>query len=227
MLNSISRKFRYAVLLANIAGPIVLANELRRQLYSKAYFLGMELDLDKPILAFKTDVEYKLERGKASDIDEMLEIAKTLNRISAYELVMRKMFYDSGFCEFYVARNIVNQELCYMAWLLSCAEHPQLEYGIKGIPPVKENEVLMFNLFAFDKYRGTGLASSVDSMLCKLAMKEGYNRAIAYPPANNIAAVKAFEKIGFKKYGWKYERRLLFSVNREYYDDLSNFPEKI
>ena len=79
----------------------------------------------------------------------------------------------------------------------------------------------MFNLFAFEKYRGKGLASSVDSLLCKIAMEDGYKRVIAYPLGNNIAAVKALEKIGFKKYCWKFERRLLFSVTREFSSELN------
>lgn len=223
------KKFCYAVLLCRIAGPIVLAKELRRQIYSRAYFVGMEKDLNKPCLDFQTDIEYILQRGKQTDIDEILTIAKTASKASAYELVMRKMFYDSGFRKFYVAKTTENGELCYIAWLLSSAEHPELRDGFKGIPPIKENEVLMFNLFAFEKYRRKGLASSVDSLLCKIAMEEGYKRVIAYPLGNHIAAVKTLEKIGFKKFSWKFERRLLFSVKREFSSELnsSSNPERL
>jgi len=223
------KKFRYAVLLCRIAGPNVLARELRRQIYSRTYFVGVEKDLNKPCLDFQTDIEYILQRGKQTDINEILTIAKTASKESAYELVMRIMFYDSGFRKFYVARTTENGELCYIAWLLSSAEHPELRDGFKGIPPLKANEVLMFNLFAFEKYRRTGLACSVDSLLCKIAMEKGYKRVIAYPLANNIAAVKALEKIGFKKYCSKFERRLLFSVTREFCSEMNTFsnPEKL
>jgi RimJ/RimL family protein N-acetyltransferase len=227
-LNVSFKKLRYAFLLSRIAGPIVLVRELRRQIYSRSYYVGLEKDLSKPCGVGQTDIEYKLLRGKQTDIDKILAIAKTASRVSAYELVIRKMFYDSGFRKFYVARTTENGELCYIAWLLSSQEHPELRYGLKGIPPIKENEVLMFNLFAFEKYRGKGLASSVDSLLCKIAMEDGYKRVIAYPFENNIAAVKALEKIGFKKYCWKFERRLLFSVTREFSNELNTFsnPER-
>jgi ribosomal protein S18 acetylase RimI-like enzyme len=215
------KKFRYAVLLGRIAGLNVLARELRRQIYSRSYYVGVEKDLAKPSLDVRTDVEYILQRGKQTDIDEILSIAKTASKASGYELVMRIMFYDSGFRNFYVARTTENGELCYIAWLLSCAEHPELRDGFKGIPPLEENEVLLFNLFAFEKYRGKGLASSVDTQLCKIAMENGYERAIAYPPANNIAAVKALEKIGFKKCCWKFERRFLFSVTGEFCSEMN------
>jgi RimJ/RimL family protein N-acetyltransferase len=215
------KKIRYAVLLGRIAGPNVLARELRRQIYSKTYFVGMEKDLNEPCLDFQADIEYMMQRGKPTDIDEIFEIANSASKASAYELVMRKMFYDSGFREFYVARTTQDGAVCYIGWLLSSAEHPELRDGFKGIPPVKENEVLLFNLFAFEKYRGTGLASSVDSLLCKTAMEKGYKRAIVYPPGNNIAAIKALEKIGFKKCCWKFERRLLFSVTRAFGSELN------
>jgi RimJ/RimL family protein N-acetyltransferase len=55
-------------------------------------------------------------------------------------------------------------------------------------------------------------------------MENGYERAVAYPLANNVAGIKALEKIGFKKSGWKFERRLLFSVKREFGSDMSTFP---
>ena len=223
------KKFRYAVLLGRLAGPIVLARELRRQIYSRTYFVGMEKDLNKPCLDFPTDIEYILQEGKQADIDEILTIAKTASKESAYELVMRIMFYDSGFRKFYVARTTENGELCYIAWVLSSAEHPELRDGFNGIPALKENEVLLFNLFAFEKYRGTGLACSVDSLLCKIAKENGYDRAIAYPLGNNIAAVKALEKIGFKKCCWKFERRFLFSVTREFGSETNTFsnPERL
>ena len=152
------RKFRYAVLLGRIAGPSVLARELRRQIYSRSYFVGVEKDLNKPCLNFRADIEYKLQRGKQTDINEILTIAKTASKVSAYELVMRIMFYDSGFRKFYVARTTKKGELCYIAWLLSSAEHPELGDGFKGILPLKEKEVLLYNLFAFEKYRGKKLA---------------------------------------------------------------------
>jgi GNAT superfamily N-acetyltransferase len=219
------KKLGYTVLLGRIAGPGVLAGELRRQIYSKSFFVGVEKDLTKPFLDFQTDIEYILQRGKETDISEMLTIAKTASKESAYELVMRKMFYDSGFRQFYVARTSENGELCYIAWLLSSAEHPELRDGFKGVPPLKEKEVLLFNLFAFEKYRGKGLASSVDTQLCKIAMENGYERAIAYPLGNKIAAVKALEKIGFKKFCWKFERRFLFSVTREFRSEMNTLSD--
>jgi RimJ/RimL family protein N-acetyltransferase len=217
------KKLRYAFLLGKIAGPCVLARELGRQIYSRSYFVGVEKDLNKPCLPIQTEIEYVLQRGKQTDIDQLWTIAKTASKTSAYELVMRIMFYDSGFRKFYVARTVENGELCYIAWLLSSREHPELRDGFKGIPPIKESEVLMFNLFAFEKYRGTGLASSVDSMLCQIAAEEGYKRAIAYPLGNNIAGLKTLEKIGFNKCCWKFERRLLFSVTRTFGSDLNTF----
>lgn len=222
-LKKILKKFRYAVLLCRIAGPTVLARELRRQIYSRSFFVGLEKDLNKPCVDFQTDIQYRLQRGKQSDIDEIVTIAKTASKVGAYELVMRIMFYDTGFRNFYVARTLENGELCYIAWLLSSAEHPELRDGFKGIVPLKENEVLLFNLFAFERYRGRGLACSVDSLLCKIAMEKGYKRVIAYPLANNIAGVKALEKIGFKKCCWRFERRFLFSVTRGFFSEMNTF----
>ena len=218
------KKFRYAVLLGRVAGSTVLVRELRRQVYSRTYFVGMEKDLNKPCLDFRTDIEYMLQEGKQTDINEILTIAKAASKASAYELIMRIMFYNSGFRKFYVARTTENGELCYIAWLLSSAEHPELRDGFKGIPPLKKNEVLLFNLFAFEKYRGTGLAPSVDVQLCKIAVKNGYERAVAYPLGNNIAGVKTLEKIGFKKFCWKSERRFLFSVTRQFHSDMHACP---
>jgi RimJ/RimL family protein N-acetyltransferase len=224
LLKASIKKFHYAILLGRIAGPTILAGELRRQIYSKSYFVGMEKDLSEPCLEYQTGIEYKLHGGKQTDRDELLTIATTANKTSAYELVMRIRFYDSGFRNFYVARTTENGELCYIAWLLSSREHPELLHGFKGISPIKENEVLLFNLFAFEKFRGTGLASSVDSLLCKIASENGYKRAIAYTLGNNIAGVKALEKIGFKKCCWKSERRIFFSVTRSFGSELNTSP---
>jgi len=225
-LEAFFKKFRYAVFLSRIAGPAVLVREFKRQIYSKSYFVGMEKDLNKPILDFQSDIQYTLRSGNQNDIDEIAIIAKTAGKESAYELVMRVRFYDSGFRKFYAARTKENEEICYIGWMLSSAEYPELRNGVKGIPPLKENEVILFNLFAFERYRGTGLASSVDSLLCKIAKENGYERVIAYTLINNIAAIKAFEKIGFKKFCWKYDRRLLSSFKTEFVNELSSLPNE-
>jgi RimJ/RimL family protein N-acetyltransferase len=210
------KKLCYAVLLGRIAGLGALLGEIRRQLHSEAVFQGMEKTLSEPVIQFPAGIDYYLKPALETDMMDILEIAKYASKDSAYQLLFRKLFYDSGFHRCYVAKTTDSGELCYMGWILSSRDHPELKNGFKGNPPLKENEVLLFNLFAFEKFRGKGLASSVDSQLCNIARESGYKRAIAFPLKNNLPAVKALEKIGFKKCCKKHEKRFLFVVKREF-----------
>ena len=143
-----------------------------------------------------------------------MEIAKNSSSSTSYELVARKFFYDSGFHECYIGKTKAANKPCYLGWLVSAKKHPELQKGFKGIPPFKEDEVLLYNLFVFDKYRGKGVSSSADAQICEIARKNGCRRAVVYPLKNNPAAVKALKKIGFMEKGTRTDLHFVFLVKR-------------
>jgi RimJ/RimL family protein N-acetyltransferase len=197
-----------------VAGFKMFVREIGRRIYTKANFIRLELDIDQTLPKLSSSIDFYLEPASVHDIQNLLEIARNSSGSSAYELVARKFFYDSGFHDCYIGKTNGAKEPCYLGWLLSRKKHPELEHGFKGIPALKEDEVLLYNLFVFDKYRGKGVASSADSQLLEIAFKNGFKRAIVYPLKNNPIAIKALKKLGFTERGTKTDLHFAFFVKR-------------
>jgi RimJ/RimL family protein N-acetyltransferase len=206
--------FNYTIILCRIAGFKAFIREVARRIYHKSYFIRLELDIVSALQKSSSSVDFYLELASPNDIQQLLEIARNSSSGTSYELVARKFFYDSGFHECYIGKTKAEKDPCYLGWLLSTKKNPELQYGFKGIPPLKEDEVLLYNLFVFDKYRGKGVSSSADAQICEIAGKNGFKRAVVYPLKNNPAAIKALKKIGFTERGTKTDLHFAFLVKR-------------
>ena len=213
MLTKKALKFlRYGIVLYRISGLKSFGLEIARRIYSKAYFIRLELDMDRALPEISSSIDFYLEPALRDDIENALQIARDSSKSSAYDLVARKFFYDSGFHDCYIGKTKAAKDPCYLGWLLSVKKNPELQNGFKGIPPLKEDEVLLYNLFVFERYRGKGVASSADAQLCEIARQNGFKRAVVYPLKNNPAAIKALKKIGFTERGTKTHLYFAFFV---------------
>lgn len=197
-----------AIILCRISGFKVFIRKILRHMYHISRFIRLELDLDSTVPKISSSVDFYLELALPEDIRNLLEIAKNSSSDTSYELVDRKFFYDSGFHECYIGKTKAANEPCYLGWLLSTKKHPELQ--------LKEDEVLLYNLFVFEKYRGKGVSSSADAQLCEIARKNGFRRAVVYPLRNNPAAVRALKKIGFTEKGIRTDLHFAFLVKRTF-----------
>jgi len=206
--------FNYAIILCRISGVQAFIREIFRRIYHISRFVRLELDLETALPKISSEIDFFLELASQQDIQKLIEIAKNSSSGASYDLVARKYFYDSGFHECYIGKTKAGNEPCYLGWLISAKKHPELQHGFKGIPPLKEDEVLLYNLFVFEKYGGKGVSSSADAQMCEIARKNGCRRAIVYPLQNNPAAVKALKKIGFTERGTRTDLHFAFLVKR-------------
>jgi RimJ/RimL family protein N-acetyltransferase len=203
-----------AIILCRISGLKVFIQKILHRMYHISHFIRLELDLDSALPKILSSLDFYLELASPNDIRNFLEIAKNSSCSASFELVDRNFFYDSGFHECYIGKTKAEKEPCYLGWLLSTKKNPELQHGFKGIPPLKEDEVLLYNLFVFEKYRGKGVSSSADAQICEIARKNGFKRAVVYPLKNNPAAVKALKKIGFTEKGERTDLHFAFLVKR-------------
>lgn len=217
MLKVALRKMRYAALLLKIGGPKVFYHQLRRQLYSRDILFGLEKDLDSDSLPVPCKVEYTLRQASEEDMEEAVSKAKSESKGSVHELVERKWFYESGFRNCYVARSADTGELCHIQWLVTKDDDDVINGGFGNrLPRLKAGEILLENTYTFEKYRGNSISPSVVVELCKLAGSRGFKRILAYIRQGNIAALRSFERVGFKKFEQIPESKLLFYTRRKH-----------
>jgi ribosomal protein S18 acetylase RimI-like enzyme len=190
---------------------------LGRQLYSRDTLLGLEQDLETKVVLLSSRFTYSLQPASEKDIEELLTKAKTESKASAHELIERKWFYESGFCDCYVARTTDAGELCFIAWLVSPKDSSVMSQGFRSrLPSLKEDELLLENCYTFERYRGNGIMPSVVGRLCELARSQGFKRLITYVRQDNRASLRAFDKLGLRKFEEIPELKLLFFTRRKH-----------
>jgi hypothetical protein len=216
VLKRILRKVHYAILLLKLAGPRVFARELRHQVCSRTTFIGLEKDLDAEGVPVQSRIEYTLRPASEEDMKEVLQRAKSEDKESARELLLRKWFYDAGFHNCYIARTADANELCYMQWLVSPDDNNKVSRQFSSrFPRLKEHEIRLENAFTLDKYRGNRVMSSVMVKLSELARSRGFKRLVTFVGQNNIASLKGCGRAGFKKFEEISELKLFFFTKRK------------
>jgi GNAT superfamily N-acetyltransferase len=211
LLNRALRKIHYAILLVRMGGPGVLFHQLRRQIYSRSTFLGLEKDLNVSGGHVPCRVEYILLPASGQDMEDVLHSARSDGEGSVHELLQRKWFYESGFHNCYVARAAKTGELCHVHWLISSEDDNVVSQGFQSrLPKLREGEVLLENAFTFEKHRGTGIMASVMAKLSEMAREKGFERMLAYVRDDNSPALKGCERVGFKRFEQVSEVKFLF-----------------
>lgn len=217
MLNPALRKVYYGILLIKHGGLTIFWHRLKRQIYSKTIFWGLERNLQTNSVHVPCRIEYSLRSASEEDMEEVLQKSKSGSQESVYELIQRKWFYESGFHDCYVARTADSNELCYIQWLVSSADDHVVSRGFRSrLPRLREDEVLIENAFTFEKYRGKRIMPSVIVELCEMARRKGFKRMLAYVAEDNIASLKGFERVGFNKFEEIREIRFLFLTKRKH-----------
>jgi GNAT superfamily N-acetyltransferase len=211
------RKVRFALLLLRLGGLRAFLRQTGRQLYSRRVLLGLEKDLTVEGMKVSSRLEYVLRPATKEDLEELLSKAPGEGRESVHELVERKWFYDSGFRNCYVARTAEGGELCHVQWLVSARADGEAMRNFRArLPSLRNDEVLVENVYTFERFRGNGLMSAVMSDLAALAKSQGFKRMIAYVGLDNQASLRGCDKAGFKKFEEVPELKLLFSTRRRH-----------
>jgi hypothetical protein len=188
---------------------------LRRQLYNRCIFFGLEKGLDTNNVRISSLLPYTWQKASDKDIDELLVKAKVESKESVHELLKRKWFFECGFHDCYVARTADNGDMCFIGWMLSDKDDDLISSGFKSrLPRLKKEEVLLENHYTFERYRGNNVFPSVVTELCGLARDTGYKRMIAYVRKDNTACLKALNRLNFEKFEEISELKVLFLTTK-------------
>lgn len=217
VLKSALRMVRCAVLLLKIGGPKAFFDQLSRLIYSRDILIGLEKDLDARGVCVSSKLPYSWRQASEREMEELLTKAKAESKESVHELIKRKWFYECGFHDCYAARTADSGELCFVAWLISTKDGNLVNRSFKNrLPSLEEDELLLENCYTFENYRGNSIMPSVLVELWELARNKGFKRLITYVGQDNVASLRAFEKLGFRKFGEVPELKLFFFNRRKH-----------
>ena len=211
------RKLGYSIVLLKVGGLECFFQQLRRQIYSRDTYIGWEADLDTDFIPVPRRLKYTVRLATEEDMEEVLQQSKSEGKQSTYELLQRKLFYESGFRNCYGARTADAGELCYMEWVIYPEDDNTASQAYRSrFPKLKENEILLENAYTFKKYRGNWLDASVTTEVLEMVRQNGFKRVILYVQQDNIASMKSQERQGFRRFEEVPELRRFFFTRRKH-----------
>ncbi len=208
--------------LFKLAGPTPFVHWFKHRFYLKSDYYVLRRTLNEETYSVPCKLEYSLAVATPQEMQEIFDLLAQENRDSIMQLVFRKIFYDYGLTNCYLARTMTNNQPCYIQWMVSSQDMRQSKGKVRECYPlIAPNEVMLEHAYTFKKYRGQGLMSSVMVKLADIAKAQGYQQMISYVERDNMASLKGCEKAGFHKYGLWQEGRILFLNHRKISDLVS------
>ena len=124
--------------------------------------------------------KWKVRVATDDDIKEIRESIRNLDDASKKEVVVRLLFYHSGFKNCYIARTS-DGDIAYIQWLIYPYENNIIRKHYRyRFHELREKQVMVENVFTYPKYRGYGLMRDMTNELLNIAKEKGYNSAIIY-----------------------------------------------
>lgn len=142
--------------------------------------------------------QYQLEKMTEDGWADVADDLKSSDRDCRREFYSRLLFYKSGFKNCYVLKN-KNKEIACMLWVVYPSENEIIKKHFKKkFYPLRDNQVMLENVFTIPKYRGFGFSPTATIEILNLVRSQGYKSAIIYSRKDRIDSLNDIMKLGFK-----------------------------
>jgi hypothetical protein len=142
--------------------------------------------------------EISIRKINDQDLKKIIQMVKVLDPDSKMEILSRILFYNYGFENCYIGIT-KEDEIAYIQWLIYPYENTNIENHFKNIfYPLRENQVMIENVFTFPKFRGLNLMPTISIRLLNIAKESGCKSAVMYVRKDRITALNENMKLGFK-----------------------------
>jgi GNAT superfamily N-acetyltransferase len=189
----------------------VLADELRRRLWSDWTHYGLVRDLEGPFRAPDAKIPLAIRTLRDSDLPKLLGMnADYVSDRGPYVRMHRLNFVGKSIGTCYVAVT-EGDEPCYMQWLMLSRENEAIQRYFKGIFPIlAPDEALLEYAFTREDYQGKGVMPAAMARIAEKAESQGGRRVITFVDHHNVPALKGCQRAGFSPYLIRLDRwRLL------------------
>ncbi len=201
-----------AVVVGMRSGQVrVVADELRRRLWSDWTHYGLSRDLDVPFLAPDAKIPLEIRTLREGDLPKLLGMdADYVSARGPYVRMHRLNFVGESIGTCYVAATN-GDEPCYMQWLMHASENDDIKRYFKGIFPVLgQDEALLEYAFTREDYQGQGIMPAAMARIAEKAQDHGARHVITFVDHHNVPALKGCQRAGFRPYLIRVDRWRLF-----------------
>jgi hypothetical protein len=208
----------YGVLFFRISCCNVFFKQLKHQIYSRSNQVGFTLNLQETdIPEIEAKIKYTLKLASKEDMDEVLQKAKSESKDMIQKLIYRKMLYEDGYHNCYIARTADTNEICFMQFTIFPDDDKIVEGKYRNwFPKLKKDEAIIEGAYTFEKFRGNRLHPAITVCQLKICKEMGIQRMLAHVEKDNIASVKGTERVGYVAFEEVPELKIMFLTFRRF-----------
>jgi GNAT superfamily N-acetyltransferase len=208
------KKLYYAFFLVHKGGTGVLLRQFFSRVYSTSTYVWLAKDLDPAKAPGAARTSFSLQPASPEAFQGISARLNEERGQDVFEILRRVSFYERGFDACYLALTD-SGDVCHVAWLLSASHNDLIRSQYPpGTDCLREDDVLVENIFTFPRYRGKGIMLSVIQQLEDLARKQGFRRVVAYVDTTNTPSLAGFNRAGYNPCGEEKEKRRFFRIRR-------------
>ena len=203
---------RYGLLTLRYAGLRIALQKLVHQIYSHNVFIGMTWHVDDPL--HSSSFQYVVAPASPPDVEEFFQEMSQESKKSRYELLVRKWYHECGFGDCYITRTSDTNEACYIGWIVTSKHIKDMGWENR-FPGIKDDEVLVENVYTLEKFRGKGVQRSASRQMYEICKRQGFRSVVGWVDQDNIPQLIAGLKLGFQVFERVLDRHILFRVTRK------------
>lgn len=215
-LERIVTRIRYVVLLLRLAGIMIFLKLLLRQIYSKSVQVGFTMDLQKTdIPVVEAKLKYNLRLATQEDMDEILQLAKSESKAMAQKLIYRRLIWEDGYRNCYIARTADTNEICFTQFTIFAEDAKIVKGGFNNwFPKLEKGEALIEGAYTFEKFRGNRIHPAVTAEQLRICKEKGVKRMLAHVKKNNTDSLKGTERAGYIPFEEVTDLNILFFTRK-------------
>ena len=168
-------------------------------------------DLDVPFDPPEAKIPIAIRPLRDDDLPKLLGLDyTTMSERGPYVRMHRLNFADRGIGICYVAAT-VDDEPCYMQWLIPATQNADVKDYFHGIfPSLEPDEALLEYAFTPESYQRMGIMAAAMARIAERAVDVGARRVVTFVDGENVAALKGCRKAGFRPHLVRHDRWRFF-----------------
>ena len=191
----------------------LIFQEVRRRLYSDAYFLLLYREISLPASIPEPKIHVALRPMKSDDIARLLDInQKGMKDEDVLERIRLLLLLNSGIKDCYVAET-EDGTPCHISWLINSSQNEIIKsFYDEGGFPLAPSEVLVEGAFTHEKYQRMGIQQWRRFKFFEKSLAMGATRVVNYVRYDNIRSLNSCNSAAYKLFKirmdkWRFFRR--------------------
>ena len=180
-------------------GPVFTLKIILSKIFCCCHYFCISFYIRRSNNNFRMRRDITLTRANQGDWNLIIQRIPDFPKKERKEIIRRYRFLKNGFFDScFLGKNRQN-EIVSMQCLIEPRHNELIDKKLRNVWPIlKNNEVMLEELYIFPKFRTVGIFPTINLLILKIAQDKGYTGCRSFIRKENILSLNGFLGLGFK-----------------------------